>query len=261
MPAALSFLRPTPSHRALAFDLVRVYLGVGLLARGVVFITQPAAFYGLLDVADPAFSAAAIAHYVALAHLAGGLLLALGLLTRLAALVQIPILAGATAFVHLQEGLASPGQGLELASLVLVLLIAYAVYGGGALSLDHLISREDSEEEPRPYRVAERPLLEGEVTPGVPAASGLTETRGSCVHTRDRSHPRVTVERSYGIGGALRFISGTTGRPSQIVFRCRDCGGVAEASDHPEDLAYYTYHEEKRPKGTRSRRLRAKHLL
>lgn len=78
----------------------------------------------------------AAVHYVALAHLVGGLMLAAGLLTRLAALAQLPILFVATFFLHLQEGLLSTSQSLELSALVLVLLIVYSLWGAGPYSLD-----------------------------------------------------------------------------------------------------------------------------
>lgn len=247
MNALARSLRDAFRDRSSALDLLRIYLGIGLFARGVVFVARPDAFYGLLDATDPSSAAAFLAHYVAIAHLAGGLLLAAGLLTRLAAIVQIPILLGAVFVIHLGEGLAAPGQGFEFASLVLILLIAFAVYGSGRLSLDHLIFSADTEEPVRPYRIAERPRLEGELAPGVPAGRTDVAWEGRCTcGGRDRAHPSVVVERRYGLGGALRFVTGTTGRPIEIVFRCRDCGGVVERSTDPEDLAYYRYNEEKR---------------
>jgi uncharacterized membrane protein YphA (DoxX/SURF4 family) len=242
-------------HRSEAFDLVRIFLGAALLIRGIVFVAEPAAFYGLLDVQDPAFSAMVLAHYVGLAHLMGGLLLTLGLLTRLAALLQIPVLLGAVFVVHLGEGLLASGQGLELSVLVLVLLVAYAVYGSGRLSLDHyLFNAERSAREARAAdETAEHRLTEARqrgLAPGMPVS--LTEpSEQPCTHGRSREHPRVMVERDYGFGRSLRFITGTTSQPKRIVFRCLDCGGVAEVSEHPEDLSYYRYHDARRGRADR----------
>jgi hypothetical protein len=62
----------------------------------------------------------------------------------------------------------------------------------------------------------------------------------TCARTRDRDDPRVRVERRYGMR-ALRFLTGTTGTPREIVFRCRDCGHAVEVSTDRRDIAQYTY--------------------
>jgi len=77
-------------------------------------------------------------HGVMLAHFVGGLLLTIGFLTRIAALVQVPILAGAVFFVHRQDGLFALGQSLEFSALVLFLLVIIAINGAGKLSLDYV---------------------------------------------------------------------------------------------------------------------------
>jgi uncharacterized membrane protein YphA (DoxX/SURF4 family) len=59
-----------------------------------------------------------------------------GLYTRLAALVQLPVLVGAVALVHWQDGLLSADQSLEFSALVLFLLGLVALFGGGRWSLD-----------------------------------------------------------------------------------------------------------------------------
>ena len=83
-----------------------------------------------------------ILHYIALAHLSGGLMLIFGILTRLAAIIQIPILFGATFFVHLREGILSTQQNFEFSALVLFLLIIYAFFGPGNFSVDRSLSKE-----------------------------------------------------------------------------------------------------------------------
>ena len=75
-------------------------------------------------------------HYIALAHLVGGLMLTVGLLTRIAAWAQIPILAGAL-LVHRHEGLMSSRQSLEFSALVFFLLVIFALAGTGPLSVDN----------------------------------------------------------------------------------------------------------------------------
>jgi uncharacterized membrane protein YphA (DoxX/SURF4 family) len=95
-----------------------------------------------------------LGHYVALAHLCGGLMVAAGLLTRLAAVVQVPILIGAVFLVHLREGFFGTEQNLELAVLVLFLLVLTVVHGGGQLSVDRYLARKYQIQTLEPTQVA-----------------------------------------------------------------------------------------------------------
>lgn len=126
-------VRPGPT---LGFDLVRVYLGVGLFVRGVLFVSRPELVLGYMSSTESWFVPYAIAHYVAIAHLGGGVLLAAGLATRLAAVVQLPVLCGAVFMVHSAETLLTAGQSLEFSALVLMLLVVYLFVGAGPLSVD-----------------------------------------------------------------------------------------------------------------------------
>jgi uncharacterized membrane protein YphA (DoxX/SURF4 family) len=259
----------TEAHRDVAFDLIRIYLGLGLLVRGWYFILDSTELVNLVAASgDSTFISAAIVHYVALAHFGGGLLLAVGLLTRVAALVQIPVLVGAVFFVHLGEGLLATGQSLEFSALVLFLLVVIFFHGSGRLSLDYYLFER---EEAKAARAAQLGLFESarsvpiEEVPGAvdrevrrPATAGVEaapdrapvqtppqqpaqEVAGcTCDGARDRNHPRVRVERRYGMR-ALRFLTGTTGTPREIAFRCRDCGHVVEESTDERDIAHYTY--------------------
>lgn len=131
------------SHRDLCFDLVRIYLGIGLFVKGWFFIQNTSVLSelllnsGRLDVA-----ANLLAHYIPLAHLGGGLLMAIGFLTRIAVLVQIPILFGAVFLVYYKEGLFTQNQGLEFTALVLFLLVVLLLYGSGRFSVDALLARK-----------------------------------------------------------------------------------------------------------------------
>lgn len=231
------------ANRDVALDLIRVYLGVGLFVRGWLFVSDASRFVALVsvDASTEAFVSGGVVHYVALAHLGGGLLLVLGLLTRVAALVQIPVLIGAVFFVHLGEGLLAAGQSLEFSALVLFLLLVLFFHGSGRLSLDYLLFER---EQAQVVREAERSLF---VPPQPPqAAHAIASERAvplgcTCGFTRDRMHPHVLPERYYGMR-ALRFLTGTTGTPKEVLFRCRDCGAVVERSADPEDIAYYRHH-------------------
>ena len=75
--------------------------------------------------------------YLILAHGLGGIMLILGLLVRWAALANIPIMAGALWFVHLQQGFFILGgkSGYEYVLVLLGATIAQALLGAGAFTL------------------------------------------------------------------------------------------------------------------------------
>ncbi len=125
--------RPGP---ALGYDLMRAYLGIGLFVRGVLFVSQPELVLGYLQDIHNWFLPYALVHFIAVAHLCGGVMLAVGLATRLAAAIQVPILFGAVFLVHSQAGLLNVGQSLEFSGLVLALLLVYLTFGSGKLSVD-----------------------------------------------------------------------------------------------------------------------------
>jgi uncharacterized membrane protein YphA (DoxX/SURF4 family) len=128
------------AHRQDGLDLIRIYLGFALFAKGVAFVMQ--GMHVLEEMtARVGFADAVLAHYVVGAHIAGGLLLAIGLATRVAALVQVPVLLGAVLFVHGDEGLFTQAMRLELSLLVLFLLVLFSLVGSGRLSADQYVFR------------------------------------------------------------------------------------------------------------------------
>ena len=72
----------------------------------------------------------------------GGLALVLGLLTRPAALVAAFTMLVAIFSVHISNGLFAADGGYEYALTLMVALIALAVQGGGAISMDKAISEK-----------------------------------------------------------------------------------------------------------------------
>ena len=74
--------------------------------------------------------------YLILGHGLGGICLILGILVRWAALVNIPLMAGAVFLVHIKQGFfMSKDGGYEFALLVLGATIAQAFLGAGAFTL------------------------------------------------------------------------------------------------------------------------------
>jgi putative oxidoreductase len=134
------------THGDLALDLVRVYLGIGLILKAVYFMNHAEYLSQMMDsMGSMWFVPAILVHYVILAHLFGGICLTLGLFTRSAALVQIPVLFSALFYVHLPKMVQSveARQSAEFAGLVLFLLILLSIYGAGRWSLDHLLYRKE----------------------------------------------------------------------------------------------------------------------
>jgi uncharacterized membrane protein YphA (DoxX/SURF4 family) len=130
------------ANRDIWWDLLRVYLGFALVVKGIVYMTHRTSFAEQMSTAQVPFASTGLAELVALTHIAGGLMLAFGLLTRVGAAIQIPNLLGAVLFVHLKDGLFTPGQTLEFALLVLFALVLYAISGAGRLSIDYAFSAQ-----------------------------------------------------------------------------------------------------------------------
>ena len=147
------FIAWAESHREAWLDCVRIYLGLGLLARGLLLITNTSTGYFvdmLQHAGQPWLLTGLMLHYVMLAHFVGGALLTLGFLTRIAAAVQVPVLAGAVFIVHRKDGLFAMGQSLEFSALVLFLLLVFVVSGAGPLSVDRAVFGTAKATEPLP---------------------------------------------------------------------------------------------------------------
>ena len=129
------------SNRHFAIEFLRIFLGGLLFIKGYFFIENINEIYGLIE-ENMAYSSFAIAHYVAIAHLVGGLMLVFGLYTRLASIVQLPVLIGAVFFIDTQNTMLATGSQFEYSLVVLVLLLVFMIYGGGKWSADHQIIRK-----------------------------------------------------------------------------------------------------------------------
>jgi putative oxidoreductase len=132
---------------ALGLDLLRIYIGVALVVRGVSFIARPEALLEYMEHSRLWVMPMIVTHYVVAAHVFGGAMLALGLCTRLAAFLQVPVLLGAVFLVHWREGLLAASQSLELSALVLAIVAVISVVGAGELSLDRRLTKSFEERE------------------------------------------------------------------------------------------------------------------
>ena len=122
------------------FDLVRIYIGLGLVVRGLLAMMDPSFLTQWMEMFGITGAAGDVARmYVIGAHLIGGLMLMAGFLTRIAALVNILVLFGAVFFIHFPQALTATDQSLELSALVLFLLTLFGIRGSGRLSVMSLI--------------------------------------------------------------------------------------------------------------------------
>jgi len=133
-------IRRIEANKDVCLDLLRIYLGIGLMVKGILFLTD------MTYLSDLLFKSGRLqvftfllTHYIPLAHVGGGLMMALGLWTRTAILVNIPVLFGAVFFVYFEQGLFTQNQGLEFTALVFFLLFILMIWGPGRWSVDHYL--------------------------------------------------------------------------------------------------------------------------
>lgn len=128
------------THHPYWIDIVRFGLGLFLFVKGIGFIQDTDSLLALIKSPNHAFWALILAHYVAFAHLVGGIMIAIGLMTRTAILFQLPILLGAVFFINISHGVYDSELWQSL--IVLALLITFLILGSGKLSADSHISND-----------------------------------------------------------------------------------------------------------------------
>lgn len=122
------------AHTYLPIDLVRIVLGVFLFMKGISFVTNAQYLHELISPIDQYGGGMFLLHYIAPAHMIGGIMIVFGLLTRWAITAQLPILFGAI-LVNSMGNMQS--QNLILAVLVTLTCIFFLFYGSGKHSADY----------------------------------------------------------------------------------------------------------------------------
>ena len=137
----IALFKKIEGNKDLCFDLLRIYLGIGLFVKGILFLTDMTALSDLLMQSER-FQPLSflLSHYIPLAHIGGGFMMAIGLWTRTAILANIPVLFGAVFFVYFEKGLFTQNQGLEFTALVFFLLFVLLIWGPGKWSVDRYLS-------------------------------------------------------------------------------------------------------------------------
>lgn len=124
------------AHTYYPLDLLRVALGVFFFIKGIQFISQSQTLIELIRPLEGYAGAMLVIHYVAPAHLVGGILIAVGLFTRWAVLIQIPLLIGAILINFVGEMVPA---NLIIAVMVLLISIFFIFYGSGKHSVDYIM--------------------------------------------------------------------------------------------------------------------------
>lgn len=122
------------SHTYFSLDLVRIALGVFLFVKGITFITNIQYLADLISPIDKIGGGMFMIHYIAPAHMIGGIMIVFGLLTRWAIIAQLPILIGAIVVNFMGE---MHSQSLLMAIVVLAICIFFLFYGSGKHSADY----------------------------------------------------------------------------------------------------------------------------
>ena len=131
------------THHPAWIDALRIMLGIILFLKGVSFIGDTTYLSTLVGGSRFGLTPVMLVHYVAFAHLVGGLLIAVGCLTRLAIVAQLPILLVAVFFINLSKGFSALNSELWLSIVVLFLMIMFLVIGSGKFSMDDWMARHE----------------------------------------------------------------------------------------------------------------------
>jgi putative oxidoreductase len=125
------------THHPKWLDIIRITLGLFLCYKGFAYLQNMSALIDLMTFKSPfsSFIIIMLGHYVAFAHLVGGILLTLGVFTRFACLIQIPILIGAVVFINSGTNMFGSYSELFFSILVLLLLVYFLIVGNGPWSI------------------------------------------------------------------------------------------------------------------------------
>jgi putative oxidoreductase len=121
----------------------RVALGICLFVRGVTFLNDTSALQQFIENStlnnwDNSLWLSLIITWI---HLLGGVFITLGLFTRISVLAQIPIVLGAIIFTNARNSVFAAQPNLILPLVILLLLIVFAIEGGGQVSMDEYVKR------------------------------------------------------------------------------------------------------------------------
>ena len=122
------------AHSTIWFNSFRILLGVFLVYKGSYFISNSREFEDLIAPASNFMGGMFTFHYIASAHIMGGIMIVFGLLTRWALIAQLPILLGAVLINFIGE---MNVINLIVSLITLTASAFYTIYGSGKYSADY----------------------------------------------------------------------------------------------------------------------------
>jgi putative oxidoreductase len=127
------------AHTYYSLDILRIGLGVFLLIKGFSFITNSREFEDLIAPISNFMGGMLTFHYIAAAHIMGGIMIVFGLLTRWAIIAQLPILLGAVLINFIGD---MNANNLFLSTATFGISVFFLFYGGGKHSADYYFKME-----------------------------------------------------------------------------------------------------------------------
>lgn len=127
------------THTYYPIDILRIGYGVFLFLKGVEFITEHRYLHDILSIMGNFASEMLLIHYVALAHMVGGVMIIIGFLTRWSVGVQMPIILCAFLLNFIDKFNSSE---FIQSSIAIVLGITFLLYGSGKHSADYYLKME-----------------------------------------------------------------------------------------------------------------------
>lgn len=127
------------AHSTFWFDAIRIILGIFLIYKGGYFVSNSRGFEDLIAPVSNFMGGMLTFHYIAAAHIMGGIMIVFGLLTRWALIAQLPILIGAVLLNFIGD---MNVANLIISLVTLAVSIFYTIYGSGKHSADYYFKME-----------------------------------------------------------------------------------------------------------------------
>ncbi|MBV6479687.1 MAG: hypothetical protein HGGPFJEG_02478 [Ignavibacteria bacterium] len=131
------------THHPKWIDIIRILLGLVLIAKGIAFIRQTGLLTDMLLDSTGGLRTFVFIHYLIGIHIAAGLMITVGLLTRIAVLIQIPLLIGAVIQLNVSKDFFVFNPEFPFLILTITLLIFFFIYGSGSISIDSYLKRHE----------------------------------------------------------------------------------------------------------------------
>ncbi len=128
------------ANTCLPIDILRIILGSFLFLKGVSFIVDKKYLHEILNTVGSFGSEMILIHYVAMAHMAGGVMIVIGFLTRWSIWVQLPILLGA--FLINFVGVFNPSDFAQ-SMLAFATSVFFIFFGSGKHSVDYYLKMQE----------------------------------------------------------------------------------------------------------------------